>query len=56
MIKEEVFIPLTYDRLFVSIFGNEECIDILEVLLEDIFDYIEIINIVCINNKKILNF
>ena len=39
MIKEEVFIPLTYDRLFVSIFGNEECIDILEVLLEDIFDY-----------------
>ncbi len=39
MPKKEVFIPLTYDKLFVSIFGNEEYVDILEVLLEDIFEY-----------------
>ena len=39
MIKEDMFIPLTYDKLFVSVFGNEEYIDILEILLEDVFDY-----------------
>ena len=33
--KQEIFIPLYYDKLFTTIFGNEKNIDILEILLED---------------------
>ena len=39
MTKTNVFMPLSYDRLFMSIFGNEDNIEILEAFLEDIFGY-----------------
>ena len=33
--SNNIFIPLSYDKLFNSIFGNDNNIDILEVFLED---------------------